>query len=364
MPIRSLLLVVALVWPGLVFADGDKTQPPLPTVESVWPTEVHMGQQIHVKLTRGGSSQLRGPEGKPLLLVLNGNVMPGLVGLEESAPDERDDHDCIKIALERTADNHDAWAPLLGRGKGDGVIVTVEGPGGRAIASKKKSGTIRFRWWQSNLNWLPAFGIMILAALLLVIPLFTTSMYRDAGTGLAIARCSVRQRGTFSLARCQIGFWFLNVVIAYTAIWAMTGATDAVTTSILAIIGIGSGTLLGAALIDQPKRDDLQKLRDEHQTLYDNRNRTPEEEKRKGELERSLCSGGFLRDILTDERSWSFHRVQLFVWTIVLVVVFWSSMLHHFAMPDFDATMLSLMGISSGTYLGLKMPENSQAPAK
>jgi hypothetical protein len=29
-------------------------------------------------------------------------------------------------------------------------------------------------------------------------------------------------------------------------------------------------------------------------------------------------------------------------------------------MPDFDATMLGLMGITSGTYVGLKVPENKK----
>ena len=32
--------------------------------------------------------------------------------------------------------------------------------------------------------------------------------------------------------------------------------------------------------------------------------------------------------------------------------------LHTFAhMPDFDSTLLTLMGISGGTYVGLKIPE-------
>ena len=33
------------------------------------------------------------------------------------------------------------------------------------------------------------------------------------------------------------------------------------------------------------------------------------------------------------------------------------------AMPDFDNTLLGLMGISSGTYIGVKMPEGGKADA-
>ena len=45
------------------------------------------------------------------------------------------------------------------------------------------------------------------------------------------------------------------------------------------------------------------------------------------------------------------------VWTIVLVITFIHGVLHTFAMPDFDAMTLGLMGISSGTYVGFKFGE-------
>jgi hypothetical protein len=41
--------------------------------------------------------------------------------------------------------------------------------------------------------------------------------------------------------------------------------------------------------------------------------------------------------------------------------VFFKNVLGHLAMPEFGANLLTLMGISSGTYLGLKLPEQ-QAP--
>jgi hypothetical protein len=41
----------------------------------------------------------------------------------------------------------------------------------------------------------------------------------------------------------------------------------------------------------------------------------------------------------------------------VLGLVFIRSVLLQLVMPDFDTTLLGLMGISSGTYIGFKFPE-------
>jgi hypothetical protein len=45
------------------------------------------------------------------------------------------------------------------------------------------------------------------------------------------------------------------------------------------------------------------------------------------------------------------------VWTIILGVVFAARVKSDLVMPDFSATLLGLMGISSGTYIGFKFPE-------
>jgi hypothetical protein len=66
---------------------------------------------------------------------------------------------------------------------------------------------------------------------------------------------------------------------------------------------------------------------------------------------------GFWNDLLSDENGVSFHRFQIIVWTLVLTVIFVYRVMVHLTMPDFDAQLLGLMGISSGTYLGFKFPE-------
>jgi hypothetical protein len=43
-------------------------------------------------------------------------------------------------------------------------------------------------------------------------------------------------------------------------------------------------------------------------------------------------------------------------WILILGVVFVFCVFRQLTMPKFDATLLALMGISSGTYLGFKWP--------
>jgi hypothetical protein len=70
-----------------------------------------------------------------------------------------------------------------------------------------------------------------------------------------------------------------------------------------------------------------------------------------------LTSAGFLRDILSDGSGYSFHRFQIFAWTIVLGIIFMSSVYNNLTMPEFSSTLLGLMGLSAGTYIGFKFPE-------
>ncbi len=61
-------------------------------------------------------------------------------------------------------------------------------------------------------------------------------------------------------------------------------------------------------------------------------------------------------DLVQETDSPSLHRFQMIAWTLVLGLFFLNSVYFSLAMPQFDATMLGLMGISNGTYLGFKLP--------
>ncbi len=65
----------------------------------------------------------------------------------------------------------------------------------------------------------------------------------------------------------------------------------------------------------------------------------------------------FWHDILSDTNGISLRRLQIFVWTIVLGIIFVREVYNGLAMPEFNGTLLALMGVSSGTYIGFKFPE-------
>ena len=69
-------------------------------------------------------------------------------------------------------------------------------------------------------------------------------------------------------------------------------------------------------------------------------------------------SKSFLEDILNDEGGVSFHRFQILAWTLVLIVIFLASVWQTLAMPVLDEYLLTLMGMSAGTYVGLKATES------
>ena len=67
---------------------------------------------------------------------------------------------------------------------------------------------------------------------------------------------------------------------------------------------------------------------------------------------------GGLPDLLAENNVISFHRFQIFVWTLILGIMFVASVYNELAMPAFSATLLGLLGISAGTYIGFKLPES------
>lgn len=190
----------------------------------------------------------------------------------------------------------------------------------------------------------------------------------------------------YSLGRVQMACWFYLVIAAYLYIWLITGEYNTLPTSILTLIGISGGTGLAAVFVERNRTqtaDNERKTLETRQTALRNRieeiaaANPAEESALQKELQQQknsfadtvaklanlppvltpAVSKNLLRDILSDGDGISFHRFQIVVWTIVLVFIFVRAAYHDLAMPDFDGSLLGLMGISSGTYLGFKFPE-------
>lgn len=327
-------------------------------------------------------------------LYLDGRKINGLVP-ESGAP--RPEDATLQFHLQRNTDNDEAWADLLGAPplgayffeRPTEVSVGLENgyPEPTDVKSQKFSLTrireIRF--------WFCTIGTLLLLYLLLRLA-NRSDILRDSGPApTGTDKRGKDKRKPFSLARCQMAFWFFWVIASFLFIWQITGAYDIITASILGLIGIGSGTALGAAVIDVGKREDtssqLSSLKAEEQTLtndiasLDTQINAAPPPANLSELQQTRAtkqtrlnlvrtqlttlttatspqeSQGFLKDILTDATGVSFHRFQMAVWTIVLGFIFIYSVWTRLSMPEFSATLLALLGISSGTYLGFKIPE-------
>jgi len=245
----------------------------------------------------------------------------------------------------------------------------------------------------------PWYGVLALVIVSVTLILFlwwarTTNIIREPGPSPGGGKLR-----PYNLGRTQMAFWFFLIYASYVVIWLITDALDTITPSLLGLMGISAGTALGEAMIDSGKdtaqTNKLQDLTAERQSLDQSipelqteiasiqakDSLAPEDVSNRDALNRQLqdsrtrlaqiiqqmqplvpdgsadVSKGFLRDILSDASGYSFHRFQIFAWTIVLGVIFLSSVYNGLTMPEFSATMLGLMGLSSGTYLGFKFPE-------
>jgi hypothetical protein len=132
-----------------------------------------------------------------------------------------------------------------------------------------------------------------------------------------------------------MAFWFVLTIGSFLFIWLITDAVDIITNTVLVLLGIGAATALGATIIDANKKAPVPGAG----------NIVPRP------------SQGFWTDIMSDVNGVEFHRFQMVIWTVILGLVFLVSVWSRLSMPEFNATLLTLMGISSGTYLGFKIPE-------
>lgn len=193
---------------------------------------------------------------------------------------------------------------------------------------------------------------------------------------------------SFSLARTQMAWWFFLILVGYVFIWLVTGDRDTIPASLLGLMGISAGTALAAVAISSRGSDQTanrkklyddelaaiaaaeaeinQQLGDEslkgiHASLQQ-RLKQLETRRQNIYLERATLttispSTSWWRDMITDDNgAFGLDRVQIAVWTIVLGFIFLNSVLMDLTMPEFNSTMLALMGISSGTYIGFKLP--------
>jgi hypothetical protein len=291
----------------------------------------------------------------------------------------------LKFTLKRTEDSREVWTYILGaptwapRPTKIGVGIADK----HAIASDEKNTYVKLEviphgWF---FLWFILFALLLSGFLILA---FKSNLLRDNLTTPVEGA-----RPPYSLARTQAAWWFFLILASYLFIGIITGDfSTTITTTVLGLLGISAGTAVGSAMVDANKSTP--------EAAASEAAAATEADTRVGELDAEIAaakttldanpgdmaaaqtlaaktkekedtvsqlkkltnqSENFVLDILSDVNGISFHRFQIAAWTLVLGIIFVIQVYKVLAMPEFNGTLLALLGISAGTFVTLKIPE-------
>ena len=352
------------------------------------PKLVELKDPIAVKVS--GLEKLYGKEcdGLTLIPFLNGHPIKSLKPYPPTSPKDG----VLLFVLARQEASRAAWTEILGRpgfeprdvevSVGFDELYPLKASTGKRLPVLKLN-ILQNRWFTI---WLGVFLATLCAFFVLVV---RSNVIRD---GDPTAEGIAGTRGAYSLSKTQGAVWFFVILAAYLLIGLVTGdVSSSINATALILLGIGAGTVLGSAAIDASKRTpvEVEKQRVEivktqtwlaaYPALLESklaeqraaadpaaRERAANElaalnaeKAQKDSFYRKLTGQGehFIKDILSDANGINFHRFQIAVWTLVLAIIFIKDVYENLAMPTFNATLLGLLGLSAGTYLGLKIPE-------
>lgn len=330
-------LVLCLLWPNPRYAQ------PLPT-ETSGPRVLAVSSAPPGATDRAGLGDLlivevrdyaallaaAGGQCRNIVLFLEGMPFSSLKPLACNPLEGR-----VRFLLDRDDEDDPYWHALLGRPDGFLRQISVSIGPDENVSLPTNVRDFPLIVLRRGPFWLISVAILLIWVLAGVL-VRKTDILRDP-----FARPQPGQKRPYSLARFQMGFWTLLTLSAYLFLWVIINELNTISESVLALIGIGSGTALGAAMIDKDKAEQGAVGRDGEDLTQI----------------RGGSSGSFFSDVLESSAGVSLHRFQMLTWTLVLGIIFVASVYRTLEMPEFSATLLGLMGISSSTYLGFKFPE-------
>jgi hypothetical protein len=299
--------------------------------------------------------------------------------------------------LRRDEQNKDAWTRLLGRNVNNYFDETRSVPltvGLENGAQAKDTTVTLVRINNDNLRY---FLICIVVFLVLFFVLAIRSdILRDSG-----GQPNYNGRKTYSLARTQMALWFVVITVGYVFIWMVTSDIFSLTEGVVGLMGISTATALGSIAVDSNKYNLQRNKRNEQaekrlaceceaekfsseiislsqldsaapgagsaQALLEKKAELAAKTKEIQQLDTIIrnidkalepkSSKGVFKDLFYDDEGISLHRVQVGVWTLLLLDIFIGRVADTLTMPQFDPILLALMGISGGTFVGFKLPE-------
>ena len=336
--------------------------------------------------TTGTSATEKPNRAQDIVLLLNGKMLKGVTPTPSGTNELQFELKRLDLVTgdQDSVDNRATWNALMSRariGTQHVPVGVVLKDGATTFADQPVDFTIMSPYW-------PGAAIFLLALLILFLILAKNSdILRDGPTAAAAGPwwkfgVGAGPKNSFSLARCQMAWWFFIVIASFLYIWMVFGDTDTLTSGALVLMGISAGTGFSSFLVDSSKEDTRTSLLAQKTALTQQLatvaasleaapadtallSQQQQQQAQLDQVNKNLASlpspvgvsEGFLNDILRDETGISFHRFQMAAWTIVLGFVFVVAVYRNLAMPDFSATLLGLMGISAGTYVGFKIPD-------
>jgi hypothetical protein len=270
---------------------------------------------------------------KQIVLFLNGRPVKNLTPFPPTDPKGQR----LVFPLKRTDDARDVWAFILGAPslspRTTDVSVGLDGEYAADSEAKVDLKVVPTGWF---IFWLLLFIALFVGFWSLA---RRSDVLRDSGLPPATG-----ERKAFSLARTQAAWWFFIILLSYFLIGIITGDfSTSITGTVLVLLGISAGTVVASSAIDAGPTGAAA---------------PPAPGAPPAVTLAQATTGRWWMDIITDRDGVSFHRFQNAVWTLVLGIIFIVQVYKVLAMPQFSETLLGLMGISAGTFLGLKLNES------
>lgn len=335
-------------------------------------------------------NEFSGRVNKQIHLFLNSIEMKGITGKTTMIPDDKGGFKEVLIfSLKRNELTNPSWKELIDRNnfKLIGINTFKLSVG---IEGEQEQRTVvtgfRFSTMRSSQFWIMITFIAVVFWLPLIILARKSSILCEPQiTG------EKKYKPPYSLALTQMAFWYVLIMSSTVFIYMINKEAPALNKTALVLMGISTITGVVANSMNTNKKVE------ERNKLIDYQNEKQVLEARLNDLELTLKSENtleyteelkkevingkdrlkvlkllisevehvkpidkhksFIKDILSDSNGISLHRFQIVGWTVALGIVYVIMVLKNIVLPEFDDTLLALMGISSGAYLGFKIPE-------
>jgi hypothetical protein len=300
----------------------------------------------------------------------------------------------LQFHLQITAESREVWKELLGQPQSGRKAVSFS-------VGLENQNPFDSVFDKTAPLWLTVISppYMVVSLIVVLVSFFLliwlarkTNLVRDSGSCPVVGKLR-----PYNLGRVQMAFWFFLIYAAYVTVWLITASPDRFSVSLLTVMGISAATALSETLNDSRRpsttaqrlqelsleKESLERTIPEIQTQINERAKSSislEDAGDHGSLNSQLqnsrahlghvinqiqelsaasnsgVSNGFFRDILSDSSGYGVERFQFIACSIVLGILFISSVYDNLAMPEFSVTLLGLMGISSATYIVLSSP--------